>query len=59
MMDIDKAYCILTNKKKYWSHEIEEAKQFAEKIFILIAIQPEYKQTRLLLRAALDEENEE
>ena len=59
MMTIEKAYCILTNPKMYWSHEVEEAKKYAEDIFVMIAIQPEYYGTRLILRTMLDEESEE
>ena len=58
MMDIDKAYCILTNKKKYWSHEVEEAKKYAEKAFVMIALLPEFAETRPVLQRLLDGEFE-
>ena len=59
MMTIERACCILQNPKKYWSHEVEEAHQFAVKVFLMVAMMPNFTETRLLLRSMLDGESEE
>ena len=59
MMTLGKAAHILQNPKLYWSHEVEEAKQYAEKIFLMIATLPGFSDTRLRIRTLSDAENEE
>ena len=58
-MTIDKACCVLRNSKQYWSHEVEEAKQIAIKVFIIIVMQPEFMETLLRLRTLWDDDDAE
>lgn len=59
MMTLEKASCILQNPKKYWSHQVEEAHQYAVKVFLMVTMLPGFTDTRLRIRTLLDAENEE
>jgi len=59
MMSIDKACCVLCNPKQYWSHEVEEAKQIAERVFKMVVTLPEFTETLLRLRTLWDDDDAE
>jgi len=59
MMTLEKAAIILQNPKNYRSHQVEEAHQFAVKVFLMVTMLPGFTETRLRIRTLLDAENEE
>ena len=57
-MTIERACRILQNPKSYWSHEVEEAKQIAIKVFQMIVTLPDFNDTLDKLRTMWGEGDE-